>query len=330
MKNKLFLLLSIFTLAIAGCSTNASSEEETKIEAFLDKPSFTYNEIDFNFTELSETQITNYSVRFGLELTNKNPKPKEFMLDDAKIIRESNEAEYSVGGYYINKFDLECDIKESTHFSSTLPTSCKEDKYTFQFTYDSKTILYHLYKRPAELREKVNLTYVVDGEVVETRKIPAYDTFYEHLWFSSDYVYGCDKWYSDSNKHSLIVSDFEIKEDTTVYGEKKSVLKYNLPNGISSSFVSGVNFIPLSGEIVVPKSFEGKAVYSILAGSFSGANRGLTAVYIPKTVRISDYKNFSDCADLKYVYFEGTESEWGTINEASYPSTTKIVYNTYK
>ena len=332
MKNRMFLSLIVLATVLSGCSTSGGDNDGSKLEAYSDKSSFTYDEIQFNFTNLKDYSYTdNHNVNFSLELTNKNTKTKEFKYEKAQLVRESNEAEYSVSGMSFGQVNLDCDVKKTISFSTTLPTSIQDDKYTFSFKYGSNEIKYHLYEMPDELRQNVDVKFVVDGEEVETKKVPEGKLLVNYSWLSSDYVYGCKQWYLDSGKQSKVPSNYHVNESITVYGDKQTVLKYNLPSGTSSSFVSGINFIPESGEIVVPKSYEGHQVYSILSGAFFGVLQGLKTIYIPKTITtISGGMNFVSCIDLQYVYFEGTESEWKSINQADFPSKTQIVFNTYK
>lgn len=333
MKTK-FLILSLVTIVLTGCinsSTNPSgSSGNTKFEIYSDKTSFYDGDLEFRFVNLYEYRSSeSYSVYFSLELVSRNIKPTTFEFEKPLVLRESNNAEYSVSGYVMNHVNLECDIKKSISFSSTIPISISKEKYSFNLKYGSKEIVYHLYETPDELRTKINVKFVVDNELVETKQIPEGRSF-KYIWTSSDYIYGCKDWFLDVNCHNKLPDNYNVSEDMSVYGKKISVLKYQLPSGISASYVSGYNLVPESGEIVIPRSYGGKSVYSILAYSFYGECYGLKAIYIPATAKISSSGNFSSCVDLEYVYFEGTEDEWLHMNEAAYSEKTQIVFNTYK
>ena len=334
MKNKCLIFLPLLATVLVGCSSNNESNKNNKVDVvdvYSDKTSFKDGDLEFNFTYLYDRKITdNYDLSITLEVVNKNANPYDFKFDSPTIKRETNGAEYTVGGYFISQYSLECDIKKSISFSSTIPTSIKDENYLFNLKYGSKEVIYHLYEMPDELRNKIDVKFVVDANEAETIKIPEERPLVNYAWLSPDYVYGCKEWYLDSKYENKVPATYVVTEPLTVYGQKQSVLKYNMPSGTDSSFVSGYNFIPESGEIVIPRAYEGKPVYSILAGAFKGPSTGLKAVFIPKTVRISATANFSTCYDLEYVYFEGTEQEWSTMNEATYPSNTKIVFNNYK
>lgn len=121
-----------------------------------------------------------------------------------------------------------------------------------------------------------------------------------------------------------------MTQNITIYGKKKTILKYNTPDETNSAFVAGYNFVPSNGEIVVPKYYAGKSIYCILAGSFWRAVEGMKKIYIPKISSISYFQNFSECKDLETVFFEGTKSEWKSINEATFKNSVTFVFNTYK
>ena len=331
LKKTLFgLLFSVVALAtISSCGNNTTGKS---FEAYSDCASFKAGNIDFAFTGLNEYSVSgNYRVGFTLELINRNTKAQKITINNALYIRESNGAEYSNNSFAYNiPYILECDIKQTISFSTTLPTSYKNDKYSLRLSYNSSSVVFHLYNKPNELKKQVEVKYEIDGAIVKTKKLLEGDTFGDFYWESSDYIYGCKNWYYDSNYQSIVRNTDTISYSLTIYGSKQIILKYNLPESASSSFVSGYNFIPPTGEIVIPRSYSGRKVHSILAGAFMSYCGGLIAIYIPKTVKISDAYNFYSCMDLEYVYFEGTQYEWEEMNEAQYPSKTQIIFNRYK
>ena len=331
---KSFKLLSITLLfVLAGCTNNCGQCSIKTI--YSDKALVTDGNISLSFINLIEYKgygSDTYSVSFTLNLLSSNPKPVEYKIASPKFIKETNGAEYSVNMFIMNPItiSLECDIAETYSFSTTLPTSIKSDNYYFSFKGNNISYKYCLYETPDEFRTKYNVKYVIDGNEVETKQIPEGRNLSSFDWVSSDYVYGCCEWYSDSSLSNKINNNFIVTQNTIVYGQKKTILKYLTPEGNLSAFINGYNFIPSNGEIVIPKSYAGKSIYSILAGSFAGEVDGMKKIYIPKISVISDLHNFSECKDLETVYFEGTRSEWGSINQASFKSSVNFVFNTYK
>lgn len=325
------LLLS----SLVGCTNDGNSNQNSTKTIYFDKASVVDGDVTVSFINLQEYKAYNsetYSVSFTLKLLSANPKPVEYKISSPKFIRESNDAEYSVNNWIIDlaTLSLECDIAKTYSFSTTLPTSIASENYYFVFKGNNTTFRYCLYETPDELREKFSVEYVVDGNKVETKQIPEGRKLTSYDWISSDFVYGCEEWYSDASFKNKITNNFVITQNTTVYGQKKTILMYNTPSATQSAFVSGYNFIPSNGEIVIPKSYLGKPIYSILAGSFMGEVKGLKKIFIPKISAVSGSYNFSDCKDLETVYFEGTEAEWNSINGASFKNTVTFVFNTYK
>ncbi|MCR5309263.1 MAG: ADP-ribosyltransferase [Bacilli bacterium] len=317
------------------CLTNCSSIEEENFsrkpnQLYSDHASFTDGTLEFNFHNIEEySQTDNCLLYVTMDLTSRDTTPVEFKFDSLKVYRESNNAEYAVSGYVMSKFTLQCDIKKTIKFSCTVPTSYKKDKYKLEMKYNSKELTYHFYEMPDELRKDIDVTFVIDGvknsvKAKEGRPLDIYE------WISTDYIYGCNEYYFENDYKTKVELDYLVKEPITLYGKRTTVLKYQTPDGINAAYVSGYNFIPSSGEIVIPKSFSGLSIYSILAGSFKNECKGLQTIYIPRNVKISSSYNFYLCSELKTVHFEGTEAEWKTVNEAIYPSTTEIIFNSYK
>lgn len=332
MKNYLIFVSAVFVLT--GCSGNGSNKNSTRV-VYKDVPSLSDGDLTLSFTNLlarksygSET----CSVSFTMNLLNSNPKPLEFNISSPKFIRESNGAEYSVSGFITNPITmkLECDIEKTYSFSTTLPTGIGDDKYYFSFRGNSVNYKFCLYDKPDELRKKYTVKYVVDGAQVDAQQVTEGKKLGDYGWTAIDYVYGCNEWYSDSGFTKKIADSSVVTSDTTVYGQRTTILKYITPDAISSAYVSGYNFVPSNGEVVIPRSYVGRSIYGILAGSFSDSVTGMKKIYIPKITTISDLQNFNNCSDLETVYFEGTEAEWNSINKASFKKSVTFVFNTYK
>ncbi len=328
---KLLSIISLFVLV--GCTNNGGQGSIKTI--YSDKTSVTDGSISLTFTNLNEYKEFDsdiYSISFTLNLLSSNPKPVTYKIASPKFIREANGAEYSVNMFIMDPItlSLECDIAKKCSFSTKLPTSINSENYYFSFKGNGISYKYCLYETPDEFRTKYNVKYVIDGSEVETKQISEGRKLSSFDWVSSDYVYGCREWYSDSSLTNKIDDNFTVTQNTIVYGQKKTILKYLTPEGNLSAFINGYNFIPSNGEIVIPKSYAGKSIYSILAGSFTGEAEGMKKIYIPKISVISDLHNFSECKDLETVYFEGTQSEWNSINQATFKSSVNFVFNTYK
>lgn len=317
-------------LVLTGCSLSPQGLSVL----YVDKNTFTKDSVTLSIVDLSARKYygsETFSTSLSIELVSTNPKQTEYTISSPIMVRESDGAEYSPTGFIVpeRKLNLECDIKEKLSFTWSLPSSYAEVKYALTFKGNGAEFKFCLYDMPDEIRKTIEVRYVVDGLQVKTAALSEGKLLSSYDWISDDYIYGCNTWYQDAAM-SRPAPERVGSETMTIYGTKQPILKYNLPSATSSSFVSGYNLIPSSGEVVVPRTFEGKPVYSILAGSFKGDVTGMASIYIPKTVRISGVENFNNCKDLKKVYFEGNRAEWSSLNEAAFKSTVEIVFNTYK
>lgn len=330
MKKKLFSIAALFLLV--GCTNDEQNLAKT---IYSDKATATDGNISLSFEKLDERKPFGsdaYSVSFTLKLLSSNLKPVEYKIVSPKFIREANGAEYSVNMLFGNSIslNLECDVAKTYSFSATFPTSIADDNYYFTFEGNSVIYKYCLYETPDELRTKFSVKLVIDGSEVKTIQFPERRKLSAFDWISPDYIYGCNEWYLDSSLKNQISDRFLLTQNITIYGKKKTILKYDTPDETNSAFIAGYNFVPSNGEIVVPKYYAGKSIYCILAGSFWRAVGGMKKIYIPKISSISYFQNFSECKDLETVFFEGTESEWKSINEATFKNSVTFVFNTYK
>ena len=309
-------LLPLLALCLTGCSTSNGVNQKM----YLDVPSFVDGDLEFCFSGVTEQALGDYyQLQFSIDITNRNSKPKDITIKDATVIKESNDAQYSANGFYSNPIHLECDLKSFLSYRCNVPTSIKDENYHFEFSYGAKKAIAYFYDKPDELKKEIELSFVIDGSKTEKKSIKEGTLLSEITWVSADYVYGCSNWFFDKDYLNEIPLDYRAYTSMKVYGQQLSILKYQLPDAINSSYVSGYNFIPDSGEIVVPKAFSGKNVFGILAGSFRDKCEGLRSIFIPKTIsKISNSYNFTSCSDLINVFFEGSESEWNSINEASF------------
>ena len=320
------IILPISCSLLFGCNKSSSNA----IELYSDSPKTTINDITYYFDNLTETNfsLAEYRVSFRLNLISTSPEGIDFTLDNPYLIRESNRAKYEYAqGNFPKTAHLECDLNKNYTFSFTIPSSYKNTRYTFNIDGNGRKIVYHLYQMPDDVRPDVTINLHIGSSIYKVSK--KYGEKFSHEWISPDYCYYCTEWYYDSKLTSKVSANYVVNGETDFYGSKISILKYQMPEATSSCFVSGYNYIPTTREIVIPRSFENKPVHSILAGAFNGGCVGLYNIYIPK-IKISKSYNFINCRELVNVYFEGTAEEWNTMNEADFPSTTKIIFNTYK
>ena len=325
-------------LMLSACSNSGGNpfepDSERYIDCYSDSGKFALNGIEIESERIYEQHYSsgyNYEATVNLKVVNTALEQKKISFKDAKIIRESNKAEYSVGGLvsFDRDYTLDSEVVNNYYFDSLLPVSISLERYYMSITINSKRFKFYLYDTPDEKREKVNVTFYVDGNRVETKQIPVGRRLIDYEWYSEDSVYGCEKWYLDSTELFQEISEYQVVEkEMIVYGKKQSILNYKI-EADSSVSVTGFNYIPKNGRLVIPKSFENKTVKTILGSSFSySIPRGFKMVYIPETIEsIEDY-NFTSCLDLKYCFFEGSSERWAVVNQATFPSDVTFLYNT--
>ena len=140
MKRKLYMLLLIPLLLLSGCKSTRKAEIDFAFNIVKDNDlclTFSVKHPEYSFYDDSKTVY--------LTMVNANPKAIEFKVDEVKMLRDKDGAEYST--YNILKYGikLECDVKKTSAFNFELPTSYKDDHYTFYLKYSDVQIIYHLY-----------------------------------------------------------------------------------------------------------------------------------------------------------------------------------------
>ena len=138
--------LSVVTLfALTACDPSNS-----KAEIYKDNPTHQDGTLTFTFDKPTESFLQSNFFTMYMYVISSDTKPQDFTFSQPKIIKEDNQAEYSVGCLEILPITLECDVKRSIRFTSTLPTLTKDANYTFEFEYNkSKKISFHLYDKPS-------------------------------------------------------------------------------------------------------------------------------------------------------------------------------------
>ena len=251
-------------------------------------------------------------------------------MEDFTCYRESDGADYGIGTYTdISDITLRCDLSWGTTCIFTLPTSPEDETYYVRFTLLGDNYKFYLEDKPDSLKTQYKVNLYIDDIFSKSVNIAEGNSFSDIEWISFDYVYYCNTWYYDKDFTDSVGLD-KISSEVDLYGTSNPILKYNCPDSIKSCFVSGVNYIPKSGEIVVPRSYNNKTIYSLLAGAFNLDLPGLKSIYIPLDISHISSNNFTSLTDLISIYFEGTSTQWDTINEATIPYDIEVVFNTYK
>ena len=327
-KNNIVCLL---LLLISGCS-------KTENIAYLDKNVITNGNLKITFSDYSSSQSSfssngDYHTSFEIKLLSTEPKQVNINIVDCMVYRESNNAEYSVSSTNFGDIKLECDKERSLYYSLSLPTNPEEENYHFKFKLNNNTYRFNFYYLPEDQREKYTLSYVIDGQHLENKTVLSGEKIKNYDWISDDYLYSCKELYYDENYLNKVNKEDKIASDLTVYGKKETILEFHDP-GYSSYFIKNINFVPYTKEVVIPGHYNGKEIYSVLAGAFRNSNcniEDLEKLYISKDIKsFSDVSTFEYATNLKEVHFEGNENQWKSIYKGTLPNNIKITYNSYK
>lgn len=338
---KLLFAVSLLMTSLVGCSHSDPTE------VYSDLSETQIGDISYNFLNLTESYYNpdSYRVSFALTVKNYNVKSVAFSVLDGFLTRDVNGATYSVQmrnvAYDVSfesVIDLESELTYSYSFSATVPYSISSSKYTgsFLISVDGKktNLKYHLYEMPDEYRPTITLEFIVDGVSVGTKKMLKGKPLGRTTWVSDDYVYGCAQWYPDKNYVYQLryTEETLMKESTKIYGFKNTILDYYESDEHSLYYVRGLNFVPETGIVVIPRSYNGHTMERIGDWAFSTNNEGLETVYIPRSVIEIGVLNFTECHDLKRIYYEGEYGDWVRITNTwlnPLPDTVEVILGRY-
>lgn len=133
----------IALFALMACDPN-----NKKAEIYADNAIVKDDNLTITFEKPTESFLQSNFFTMYMYVVSSDPKPQEFTFAQPKIIKDDNKAEYSVGCLEILPITLECDVKRSIRFTSSLPTLTKDANYTFEFEYNkSKKVSFHLYEK---------------------------------------------------------------------------------------------------------------------------------------------------------------------------------------
>ena len=321
MRIKSLFVLPLAVVTLSGCT---GPDVNFRYEIYTDIPGFTDGDYDFYFSPIKDKEKNNvHTVTFTMLLVYSGESPVSFRMYEPRFFNEDTKKEIDAEGYKVLRYELTKDTFETIDFTCYLDEPITQEKHNFTIQYEDKEIIYHLYDRPDDVREKYDVTFDLGDGTQEVRKIPEGRSPIDYPWVSADYLYSATKFFLDEEMTIEIDSEFLILEPTTLYCEPEQIFGFTDVDETSVA-ISKVNFVPTNGHIIFPKGFDGKKVVKINDNVTSGLKK-LNTVYIPKGLEIAE-KNLTHRA-LSRIYFEGNEEEWLAVNKAPISEDVEIIYN---
>ena len=336
----ILIITFVVSIFLVACDSNVNNNNSNNNNNPFSPKTFYYDNsnividgIQLSFS-CSETNYSNYSLSINITATNNNTQDCYFDVKDISLTNETSNVQYDVKSSYINTQNkLQYQIKNTFTYSSTIPTSYKDEHYVFRFLLNNNTIIIKLYETPDELREDLNISYKIyyygtggaEYQQVYTQKVKygrSLDSIYTYEDNSHDYY--CDTWYTDENRNNSFNKNTKFYKDTFLYGIRSSMIKYSIDQ--DEKWINGINYVPSDGIIKIEPSYSTQKVYLSNFGLYN--NSKVKIIYLPKNLKKIYMNNFDKMNSLEEIHFEGSKSEWDAIETSStIPSTVRIIYN---
>ena len=266
--------------------------------------------------------FSNYSLNIDITLLNKEYVTNEYNVKNVVLTKLSTEAVYTTN--YTENVTLEAELSGKLRFTSTIPSSIKEDNYKLYFEINSYKFVLCLFETPYELREDRKVNYYIDGKLVKTditkHKKPI------NFIFTYDFLDGmshCNTWYTDEEGLNEFEMDTLITSDINLYGFEESNYNWlNLDTHVYS-YINDIIYVPNDGILVIPDEYWDQEVRIIL---YMIDKLNITELHIPKAV-LSIYIGTITNKEI-IIYYEGTQEEWeNVLLEDSGEITNQIIFN---
>ena len=213
-------------------------------------------------------------------------------------------------------------------YSFNTPTAIEDEKYYFSVCVNEIRYVIFLYEKPDELREDLVVQYCINYETIHQDTVKRGRTIgYEYVYDHPDHLRYVDEW-KDQNGRKLF-KDYRVLEHVVATGEYKNNLFIEYRNPEREARLKYIEHVPSDGVVVVAKDNYYKTL-DINYGAIS-KNSLIKEVYLPSSVTAIYGENFTECENLKTIYYEGSEEEWSAIpkyNDLVIPSNINIVFNT--
>ena len=347
LKLPLFLIsASLGVMALCACSDKQEEPQKEPTVLYKDYADFEFDDWKFTHKEtysVSTQSGNNREVKTKYKYKNTSSETKILELKSLIAIKEDNGAKYTA--YYnlgdksgASRVRVEAGLSVDLQFRAVIPTSIETENYQFVFNFNGNDFLFHLYSKPDELRKDCEVTYYMDGKVLETAVLKEGRLLRDfiHDWHSSDWQYGCCQWFTNPELTEYADSAL-ITDGLKIYGTKTPMLAYADDNEEDGTLLGiAVNITVDNGAVYVPRQFEGKRVRKLGRGSMAPyenspkyAPNTPYILYLPKGIILEDPFNlaFDYTCHVATIYYEGSEEDWAAMYSGKSVSNIDIKYN---
>ena len=323
MKKLIPLLMLFATTCCTSCGELTINKEKHSV--YLDNSEITTNICEAKVSSANALNLgSNYMFSLSISIKNITNKTQEIKFSNPSLIKESNEASYTVSPTS-KSLSLDSGIQGSVSFSSTIPTSLDENYY---FSVDFSNISYKvfLYRTPDTLREDLTITYSVNGSIVNSATAKKGNPLgVDYVYDTADHQSYAAKW--KDSKGNQYNSKTVIEDNVKLLGTLESSLNVATTGSDVLSFVNGINHVHADGKVVVQEKYFNKEI--AISNFAIKSNAYIKEIYFPSTLHRIFSGNFDNCPNLKTIYFAGSQAQWESIEKSStIPTGVRMVYNT--
>ena len=178
----------------------------------------------------------------------------------------------------------------------------------------------------ARNKTEVKITYVVNEEVVKTKKvIKGNQLGYTYVYENPNHQSYATTWKDENGK--IYNKNTIVNKSVTLNGDSLNTVITFTTEENEYTYVNGLNYVCSDGIVVIDPIYKGKEI-CLGIGAISN-NKKIKELYLPDTLHHIYDDNFSNCSKLKTIYYEGSEEEWNAIPTSSaIPDNITIVFDT--
>ena len=316
--------LLLFPLSFVMLISCGKYEVSKKYSVYLDNSEVDTGTVAIKTNNATAYGTENYSLAVYISIKNTTTNTIPVKFSNLFVVRETNNARYSVSiGYYANDY-IESEITKDFHFTSTIPTSLSENYY-LSIIFNDINYKVHLYETPDELREDLTISYYVNQKLLNTDSIKKGRQITNIFTYESDDHQHYSTAWKDENDVTYGVGSV-VNKNLALYGVIGYDLKFTTTTSDPFSFISGINHVPSDGILVIASEYSSK---EICVSNFAIRNNSqIVEIYLPSTIHNIYNGNFEGLVNLKTIHFAGSQVEWNAIpNTSTIPSNVIMVFD---